>query len=598
MTAPSALPELPEPLAARVRAWRDDDFDPETQAELDRLLASAALADLEDRFAGELEFGTAGLRGLLGAGPNRMNRAVVVRTTAGLAAWLRANVPGVEQRGVVVGRDARRGSLEFSEETAAVLAGAGIPVHYFDALAATPLVAFAVKELGAAAGVMVTASHNPPEYNGYKVYAQNGAQIIPPVDVGIAKAIAEVGPARAVKRLAIAEARASGLVRSIGDTLIERYYDGIATLSKRSEGRSALKVVYTPMHGVGDRFVHALFARLGFPDPISVPEQAQPDGSFPTVRFPNPEEPGALDLAIALAKREHADVLIANDPDADRLAIASPRAGSDGQDWVVLSGNDVGVLLAHYLLTEDPAPAADRLVVTTIVSSTLLSVIARELGVRYAETLTGFKWITNRALEIEAETGAKFVMGYEEALGYTAGTVVRDKDGISAAALFAEMVASLKTRGETLLGRLEAIHRRFGLVLARQHNVTRKGADGAAQIRAEMETMRAAHPARIGAYAVLSIADYARGTRTDVKTGEQTSLGMPPSNVLAFLLEGGSRVTMRPSGTEPKIKYYFDLIEPMRAGEPYADARARATASLDALEREFVALVTRVKQQG
>ncbi len=592
---------IPEALAARVRAWHDDDFDPETRAELERLLASgtgAALAELEDRFAGELEFGTAGLRGLLGAGPNRMNRAVVVRTSAGLAAWLRANLAGVEQRGVVVGRDARRGSLEFAEETAAVLAGAGIPVHYFDELSATPLVAFAVKELGAAAGVMVTASHNPPEYNGYKVYAQNGAQIIPPVDVGISKAISEVGPARVVPRLAQAQARADGLLRSIGDALIERYYSAVATLSKRSEGRAALKVVYTPMHGVGDRFVHALFARLGFPDPISVPEQAKPDGSFPTVRFPNPEEPGALDLALALAKREHADVLIANDPDADRLAIATPRAGSLGQDWVVLSGNDVGVLLAHYLLTEDPRPAADRLVVTTIVSSTLLSVIARELGVRYAETLTGFKWITNRALDIEAETGSTFVMGYEEALGYTAGTAVRDKDGVSAAALFAEMVASLKARGETLLGRLEAIHRRFGLVLARQHNVTRKGADGAAEIRAEMEAMRATPPSRIGAHAVVAIADYARGTRTDAASGAQTSLGMPSSNVLAFLLEGGSRVTMRPSGTEPKIKYYFDLREPMREGEPYGEARARATTSLDALERAFVECVALTKGRG
>jgi phosphomannomutase len=418
--------------------------------------------------------------------------------------------------------------------------------------------------------------------------------IITPVDAGIAKAIAEIGPARDVARMPLDEARAKSLLRPLGAALLKRYYDAVATLSKRDEGRADLKVVYTPMHGVGDRFVHEIFAQLGFPAPISVPEQALPDGAFPTVRFPNPEEPGALDLAIALARREKAHVLIANDPDADRLAIATPRTADRGGEWAVLSGNDIGVLLAHYLLVDDPKPAKDRLVVTTIVSSTLLSIVARELGARYAETLTGFKWITNRAMEVEAETGATFVMGYEEALGYTAGTVVRDKDGISAAALFAEMVASLNARGETLLGRLEAIHRRFGLVLARQHNVTRKGKDGAAQIAAEMKGMRAASPKTIGEHAIVAVADYQRGVRVDVRTGESSPLGMPSSNVLAFLLEGGSRVTMRPSGTEPKIKYYFDLREPMRAGEAYADARTRATASLDALEQAFLGLVRQV----
>jgi phosphomannomutase len=595
MAEPSIHPSLPADLVARVRAFRDDDFDPTTQAELDALLAQPAeraLAELTDRFAGELEFGTAGLRGLLGAGPNRMNRAVVVRTTAGLARWVLDNVEGATTRGVVVGRDARRGSVEFAQETASVLAAAGIPVHYFEEICGTPLVAYAVKDLGAAAGVMVTASHNPPEYNGYKVYAQNGAQIIPPIDAGIAGAIAQAGPARAIARMPLDEARTKGLLRPVPAALFDRYCAAVATLSKRGEGRGALKVVYTPMHGVGERFVKELFAKLGFPEPISVAEQARPDGAFPTVRFPNPEEPGALDLALALAKREQADVLIANDPDADRLAIATPRDAADrGGEWVVLSGNDVGVLLAHYLLVDDPSPAPDRLVVTTIVSSTLLSEIAKGLGVRYAETLTGFKWITNRGIEIERETGTRFVMGYEEALGYTAGTVVRDKDGISAAALFAEMVATLKTRGETLLGRLEAIHRQFGLVLARQHNVTPKGKDGAAEIAAEMEAMRASPPSRIGAHAVLAVADYKHGTRKELASGQTSSLGLPSSNVLAFLLEGGSRVTMRPSGTEPKIKYYFDLREPIAAREAYADARSRATGALDALVQGFLDVV-------
>jgi len=577
-------------LLTLAKKWRDDDIDDGTRAELDALIASQNLQELEDRFRGQLEFGTAGLRGLYGAGSNRMNRAVVIRTTAGLAAYLLEHAPAAKTHGVVIGRDGRRGSAEFEEETAAVLAAAGIPAHVFDSVVPTPLVSFAVRELGAVAGVMITASHNPPEYNGYKVYWSNAAQIIPPHDKGIAAAIDRIPSVRGVARMKLADARAKNLLRAIAPSVTTKYYDAIVRCSRRNEGRKEFTIVYTPMHGVGDVFAHAVFERFGFGRVISVPEQAKPDGAFPTVRFPNPEEPGAMDLALALGKKEKADLVIANDPDADRLAVAAPD-GSGG--YTLLSGNEIGVLLAHYLLTDDPNPLGDRLAITTIVSSPLLSVMAKKLGVRYDETLTGFKWIANRAMALEAEVGTNFIMGYEEALGYTVGTVARDKDGIGSAAIFAEMAASLKARQETVLGRLEAIYRRFGYVVSRQHNVTRPGAEGAARIRREMANVRKAPPKTIGDERVLALRDYLAQQRTSFSDGSTSKLSLPPSDVLAFELESGTRITMRPSGTEPKIKYYFDVLSPLVEGEPFATGRSRAIAKLDALEKVFVALAAR-----
>jgi phosphomannomutase len=579
-------------LSARVRAFLADDPDPTCRAELATLLEQGAWEELADRFRGPLEFGTAGLRGTLGAGEHRMNRAVVIKTTAGLAAYLTAAVPDAAARGVVLGRDARRGSQEFVEDAAAVLAGAGIPAYVFEldgesTLCPTPFVAHAVRKLGAAAGVMVTASHNPPEYNGYKVYAQNGAQIIPPIDSAIAAAIAAVPSVASVPRLPRDEARARGLRRAIPAAVVDDYYADVVGRARHRTGNAELRVVYTPMHGVGDAFAHALFAKLGFTQVVSVPEQAKPDGAFPTVRFPNPEEKGALDLAFALARKERADLVIANDPDADRLAIAVP----DGKgDYVQLDGNQVGVLLGHYLLAEDPAPAKDRLAIATIVSSPLLGMICRALGVRYASTLTGFKWIANRAMELEEETGTSFVFGYEEALGYAVDALVRDKDGLSAAARFAELAALLRSRGGSVLGRLEAIYREFGLVVSKQHNVTRPGGEGAAAIRREMAAMRSAAPSNIGEERVVAVCDYLRQTRTPRDGGAPERLALPPSDVLTFELEGGSRVTMRPSGTEPKIKYYLDVVEPLAAEEPFDAGRARALARLARLEAAFVAL--------
>ncbi len=563
-------------LLSRARAWRDADPDPETAREVDRLAEAGDEAALEDRFRSELEFGTAGLRGLLGAGPNRMNRAVVRRATAGVARHLLATVPDAARRGVVVARDARRGSDAFALEAAGVLAGHGLRVHFFVDRAPTPLGAFAVKELGAAAGVVVTASHNPPAYNGYKVYWENGAQIVPPVDAGIAAEIARSGPANALPFLPRAAAEQQGLFVPLGGELAARYHAAMAALVLHpGEGRD-LGVVYTAMHGVGARFTLEALRRAGFARVHPVAAQNEPDGAFPTVSFPNPEEPGALDLALALCEETRADLLLANDPDADRLAAGARDSAGRMR---LFSGNEIGVLLGAYSLLERK-PRPDRpLLLTTIVSSTQLGAIARDLGASYAETLTGFKWIENRALELERAEGLATVFGYEEALGYSVGDVVRDKDGISAALVFADLAGWCRARGVTPWDFLEELQQAHGLFLSAQRSVTIPGAEGAATIAAIMDGFRAKPPAAVGGLAVVETRDYRAGVP-----------GLPKSNVLAYLLEGGSRVTLRPSGTEPKIKYYFELREAPRGGEALAAAKARGETRLAELVGDFVRL--------
>lgn len=561
-------------LITRAERWLADDPDPVTHDELRALIDRRDEAALADRFDARLEFGTAGLRGVLGAGPNRMNRAVVIRTTAGLCAYLLAKLPDAAERGVVVGYDGRHMSRRFALDTAAVIAAAGITAHVFEDVAPTPLTAYAVKHLGAAAGVMVTASHNPPEYNGYKAYWDNGAQIIPPQDEGIAAAIDAVPSVASVPR-----EEHGARVKPVPAEVTEAYLAAVRALSPECGRHTPLTMVYTALHGVGNALATLVLARWGVVH--TVPEQSEPDGKFPTVAFPNPEEKGALDLSYALAKHVGADVILANDPDADRLAVAVPR----GDGWVQLSGNDVGVLLGHHLLTEGDASGA-RFVAMSIVSSPLLGVIARKLGVGCEETLTGFKWIANRAMDVEAATGARFVFGYEEALGYSVGTLVRDKDGVSAAYVAAGLASALKTRGETLASRLEAIHREYGFFASGQRSVTARGADGMAAIAATMKAFRERPLTALGGLAVVATRDYQTGLRTEAG-GATAPIGLPPSNVIAYELEGGSRVMLRPSGTEPKIKFYFDVREEIAAGEGYADGAARAQRKMQAAIEEF-----------
>lgn len=545
-------------LSARVEAWRDDDPDPATVAELDSLLAAGDEAALRDRFDAELSFGTAGLRGPLGAGPNRMNRVVVRRTAAALGRWLDDHeVAGP----VVVGLDARHGSEAFAADTAAVLAAMGREVVLADDPVPTPVLAYAVLALGAAAGVMVTASHNPPADNGYKVYDHTGAQIVPPADAQIAAHIAGVGR---VRDLPLAPAD-SPLIRALPAEVVDGYLAGVAGLRVVTDV-PPVRVAYTPMHGVGLATLQRASAGAGLDAPVVVAEQADPDPDFPTVAFPNPEEPGAMDLLLALASAEGVDLALANDPDADRLAAAVPD-GAGG--WRVLSGDEIGVLLADHLLRH--GAGADRMVVTTVVSSTLLSKLAAAHGVTYVETLTGFKWLARAGI---ARPDLSFVVGYEEALGYSVGSLVRDKDGISAAVVFTELAGSLSAAGSSVLQRLDELVVEFGVHHTVQWSTRFEGLDGPDRMAARVATLRSEPPASLGGMKVTEIEDLAPGGR------------LPPTD--AVILRGdGLRVVVRPSGTEPKLKAYVEIVQPVEpvdpgeAGDDVAGARRRAAAAAE-----------------
>ncbi|MBK9030141.1 MAG: phospho-sugar mutase [Myxococcales bacterium] len=566
----------------RARAWVARDPDPETRAELASLIERAATDgtaadELDERMSGRLEFGTAGIRGVLAAGPQRMNQLQVREVTAGVAAYLVAEVPDACARGVVVGHDARHKSRLFAEETAAVLAAAGFTVWLAEAEWPTPVTAYAVRAQRAAAGVMVTASHNPPEYNGYKVYWGNGAQIIPPIDGGIAAAI-ERAAAAPIPVAELAAARAAGQVRAIGAAMESAYVEAVLALQVAPEvSRAALAIAYTPLHGVGAALVERVLAAAGFDRVATEPSQRAPDGAFPTVAFPNPEEKGAMDRVLALAARERAALVLANDPDADRLAVAIPDA-STATGYRMLTGDQVGVLLADYLLAH--AGAGPRLVACSLVSSQMLRFLAATYGADSKETLTGFKWIANEALAWQARTGGRFVMGYEEALGYCVGELVGDKDGVSAALLFAELAAWNRARGRTIAEHLDDLYRRVGLFVTEQVSITLPGADGIAAIKRGMAAVRGAPPTALGDVAVEQVRDLALGAD-----------GLPPSDVLVFALAEGRRVIMRPSGTEPKLKSYYEVRVAVGADEPLADARARGLADLGRLRDAHQALL-------
>jgi len=572
-------------LRARAENWLGGDPDEATRAELTDIMARGARDELAERFGQSLAFGTAGLRGLLGAGPNRMNRAVVIRTSLGVVRTLLAEVPRAAERGIVIGYDARHKSDVFARDAAGVFAAAGVKVHWFDDVGPTPLTAFAVTHLAAAGGVMVTASHNPADYNGYKVFGPNGAQIIPPRDETIAAAAAVAPAANAVARLSFEAALARGLVAPIGDDLEKAYLAGVVRLLRAREVRPPLRIAYTPLHGVGFALAARALDRAGFSAVSSVPEQTRPDPAFPTVRFPNPEEHGVLDLAVAHARRTSADVILANDPDADRLAVA---VKDESGAFVQLSGNQVGALLGHYVVTQDPRRDA-RAVITTIVSSPMLEEMARELGVHYEETLTGFKWIATRAMELEKE-GTRFVFGYEEALGYSVGDLVRDKDGVSAAVLFAELAAVCRAQGTSVFAYLADLYRRFGYFASEQRNLVLTGTAGAAKIAAMMTHLRGRPPSSIAGRTVRERRDYATGQRVQAD-GVSSRLTLPASNVLSYWLEGGTRIVIRPSGTEPKLKYYVDHREPVAASESLAAAKERAGVAVDAVDRAVTVLL-------
>ena len=479
------------------------------------------------------------------------------------------------EKSVVIGFDGRRGSREFALDTACILGAMGIRCYLADEVVPTPRLAHATVFLGAQAGVMVTASHNPPSDNGYKVYWVNGAQIIPPHDNGISKAIDALDP----NEISVGdenELRAQGLLRPHPPEVEKDYIKRVLDLRIRSG--SSLPAVYSAMHGVGYASLNRVLQAAGHTQVTAVPEQRDPDGAFPTVQFPNPEEPGALDLSYRTADQVGAALIIANDPDADRLAVAL-REPSGG--WRQLTGNQIGTLLANDLLANG-AQGDNRVVATTIVSSTLLSALAAHFGAGYAETLTGFKWIANKALELEA-TGHRFVMGYEEALGYSIGPVVRDKDGISAALILLDLAAHCANEGRNLVDELLQIYRQHGYYGSHQHAIKMAGSQGKEHINQIMTALREQAPDTIGGRKVTAISDIASGIRLEVATGVTEVIPLPPSNVLCFDLEDGSRVLARPSGTEPKIKFYFEVRLPMEEQESLRAVEARADIELQHL---------------
>ncbi|GAA2884756.1 phospho-sugar mutase [Streptosporangium fragile] len=539
-------------LVRLARSWLAQDPDPDTRAELAELLESGDGEALRERFGARLAFGTAGLRGELGAGPNRMNRVTVMRAAAGLA---RVLGPGGH---VVIGYDARHKSDAFAHDTAAVLTGAGLRASVLPRPLPTPVLAFAVRHLGADAGVTVTASHNPPRDNGYKVYWGDGSQIVPPVDAEISAAIDAVGP---VSELPLGSPDDPAWT-VLDDDVLDAYLEAVTALPLGSA--RTLRVAYTPLHGVGGATLAAAFAAAGFEAPAVVAEQAEPDPDFPTVSFPNPEEPGAMDLALELAERVGADLVLANDPDADRCAVGVPLP--DG-GYRMLTGDEVGALLGEHVIRQTSGD--DRLVATTIVSSSLLGKIAAEHGVRYAETLTGFKWIM--------KAGGELVFGYEEALGYSVGSdrglPVHDKDGIGAALTVAGLAAQARLDGRGLLDLLDDQARRHGLHATAQ--LSFRVAD-LSLIADAMARLRATPPARLGGREVEAADDLSAGAG-----------GLPPTDGLRYRLSGGARVVVRPSGTEPKLKCYLEVVVPV-TGEVSA-ARDRAAQDLDALKADLAA---------
>ena len=551
-------------VAERTRNWIAADPDPGTRAELSALLASGDRTELVDRMDGTLAFGTAGLRGVVGAGSNRMNRATVIRSTRGLADYLLARHQGPPDSPVVVGRDARLSSLDFMRDTVAVLTAAGLAVRFWEEAVPTPLVAYAVRALGACAGVMITASHNPPEDNGYKVYDANGAQIIPPVDAAIADAIGRVGTAVDVPRTDPPFEDGGSRAAAVTPDVWEGYRTGLARLRASAAVDPGLRIAYTPMHGVGWRYVRELFAEAGYRSVHPVEEQAEPDGRFPTLPFPNPEEPGAMDLALAQAGEVGADLVLANDPDADRLGVAVPGAGG----WVCLSGNQVGVLLTDYMLSHWSVRGRRPLVINSIVSTPMAGLVAAAHGARFETTLTGFKWIMNAALDIEAGGQATLAFGFEEALGYAAGGLVYDKDGLSAALLMADLASECRMRGETVLDRLEGLYRRFGLWVSVQHSIRRPGSAGAEEIAGAMRRLGTDPPGRLGDTEVVGVTDFRTGARQRPRWLGATSL-------ISLQLEDGGRVLVRPSGTEPKLKMYVDVTRAATdLGDPFETERS------------------------
>ena len=554
-------------------------FDAETKKELESIKDDEK--EIKERFYTELEFGTGGLRGIIGAGINRMNIYTVRKATQGLANYIiRA---GKQDKGVAIAFDSRRMSPEFAKETALCLCANGIPVYIFESLRPTPELSFALRELGCVAGVNITASHNPPEYNGYKAYWEDGAQITPPHDVEILKEVKAVTDFNNVKTMSEADAVAAGLYHVIGKEIDDKYTETLKKLVLRPDCIKAmakeLKIVYTPLHGTGNLPVRRVLAELGFENVYVVKEQELPDGNFPTVSYPNPEAAEAFALGLKLAREVDADLVLANDPDADRLGVYVKDTKSG--EYISLTGNMSGCLLADYeigQMKELRGLPENGALIETIVSTDMAKAIAKYYGIALYECLTGFKFIGQKMLEFEQKGTGTYLFGFEESYGCLIGDHARDKDAIVATMALCEAAAYYKTKNMTLWDAMIALYDRYGYYKDGIVSVTMKGIEGLDKIQSIMTSLRENPPAEVGGYKITAIRDYKKDTIKNLATGEVTPTGLPASNVLYFEMENNTWICVRPSGTEPKIKLYYGVV-----GTSLEDADAKAKALADSV---------------
>ena len=545
--------------------------------------------EIEDRFYKDLEFGTAGLRGIIGIGTNRMNKYTVTKATQGLANYIIKK--GMQARGVAIAYDCRIMSKEFSEETALCLNANGIKTYRFEDLRPTPELSFAVRELGCIAGIVITASHNPPEYNGYKVYWEDGAQIVEPTDKEIIAEVNNVTDFATIKTMNKEEAVAKGLYNTIGKEIDDRYIEELKKLIVNQEAISKMqkdiKIVYTPLHGTGNMPVQRILKEIGFENVYIVREQEKPDGNFPTVSYPNPEDPKAFVLALKLAKEVDADIILANDPDADRLGIyvKDTKIG----EYIQFNGNMTGNLVCEYILSQKKANGtlpANGAVIKTIVSSNMTDAIAKEYGVKLFSTLTGFKNIAKIIRGFEEEKTYDCLFSYEESYGCIIGTHARDKDGIVAVMTICEAVAYYKMQGLTLWDEMQEMYKKYGYYKEKQMSITLKGIEGAEEIKKMMENMRNNPVKKISELKVISFGDYQKQEIVDMD-GNKKETGLPKSNVLYFELEKDAWVCVRPSGTEPKIKFYMGVCE---------ESMEKADKGLEKLETEIKKMAEEAKK--
>ena len=549
-------------------------FDEKTKEEL-RAIAEDD-KEIKERFYRELEFGTAGLRGIIGAGTNRMNIYTVRKTTQGLANYIVSL--GGQQKGVAIAYDSRHMSPEFADEAALCLAANGIKAYIFESLRPTPELSYAVRKLGCIAGINITASHNPPEYNGYKVYWEDGAQITPPHDTGIMAEVGKVQDYAEVKTMDREEAKKAGLYEVIGQAVDDSYMEELKSqvlhMDSIKEMADQLKIVYTPLHGTGNIPARRVLKELGFNHVYVVKEQELPDGDFPTVSYPNPEAEEAFQLGLALAKEVDADLVLATDPDADRLGVRVKDARTG--EYHTLTGNMSGCLLADYEISQKKALQGlpeDGALITTIVSTNMAGAIARYYGVKLIEVLTGFKYIGQQILNFENSGKGTYLFGFEESYGCLIGTHARDKDAIVATMALCEAAAYYKSKGMTLWDAMIEMYERYGYYKDDIKSITLKGIEGLAKIQEIMDTLRKDPPARIGAYKVTATRDYKEDKTVDLATGKTGTTGLPSSNVLYYDLEDDAWLCVRPSGTEPKIKFYYGI-----KGTSLADADKRSEA--------------------